>query len=1358
MSLLSNIDRNAILIRLRNFSSQWSYTMSIEALPRNTARNTPRKFDPKRFVAMALTALGCLSAPALLAQSYVPPVVSTVATTLFSNGATSMGPGQVAIDKAGNVFYINHISPYTLYEIPHSAPAVITTTPVALITGLGQYNSNGLFVDPKGDLWIANGNGTDGLYMIPATSAGIPNTASTNNVATTAITTACTTTVTVACFYADGTFATNITNSYVQPSSLYVDGSGNVYFVDYYDGVSSGHYNRVVMFNTATPATGTLLVDNLTSNSDATIALDGAGKLYYADSITGNSGGGKVSLVSGSALTTVGTTATLTSAQIASATGVASDSYGNLYISSTTQVSEVPYEATALNFADEFGLISGLSNTVTYGGNLDAYGNFYYGSYTNIMQLQVNGYNFGSVSVGNLVSSSTTPAAPSITVYFNAAESSVSSYFPTGSPTSNTLSQYLQSFPYSGTKSFGGGTSFAIAATGTITMNFQPIHPGLLKGSFTPRSGGADDAVINLQGVGTGPEPLFFPGTPSQLFNASTTKALSAPEGVTVDTYGDIFVADTGNAKVVADCLSTSTVTTAGSGSGGATNSFCGNSGYLGLVVQLGTGFTTPAAIALDGANNLYVVDTGANSVTIINGVGLTSTTPVTSTTTFGGTKLSGPKGIAVDGYTNIYIADTGNNRIVQAHQYGATNTDNVVYIPSTTTFGTLKLSGPTGLAVDGAGDLFIADTGNNRIVEYTPLGVASVLSTGTLTLNTPTSVAVYPSGALVVADKTYGVSLINGTSSAALSFGSTYTTASAQGVALDLAGNIYLSNTSGNQVLELNVTSPQTLPAFPNTNDGSVSTATTTQVADLGNASLVLSGLVVSTTNYTDTSASTCTTTSTVTAGSSCNILTEFTPGATATPGTLTGSVTLTDNQLGYTLNTTTSDETATFGTSGTQALNLTGTAVAAGGTGTTPQTITFPTIAPVTYSTSLATTGIPLSATAAPSGLPIFFGVTSSTPTGIASVNSTGTALLVTGAGTVTVQATQPGNATYAPATPVSQTITINPAAQALTFTLSSPVTYSTGLTIPLSATSSVGTAGGAITFSVPTGNTVASVSGNTLTILSAGTIVVTANQVATANYSAATPVTQTFVINQAAQTITFPAPPSPVVLGTGTVTLTATASSGLAVTFSITSGGTIASLSGSTLTFTGTGTVVVAANQAGNTNFAAAPTVSQSIVVNPPPDFSLAISPGTLSVSPGEAGTVAVTVTGINSYTGTTSFSCSGLLPAAYCGFAPSTITGTNTTTLTIYVPLGASVRNPFGPMVPGVTFALALCMFGFRKRRRLQMLLLAVISVVSLSMLSGCGSSTPAAAPITSTIIVTGTSGTLVHTASFTLTVP
>jgi hypothetical protein len=105
-----------------------------------------------------------------------------------------------------------------------------------------------------------------------------------------------------------------------------------------------------------------------------------------------------------------------------------------------------------------------------------------------------------------------------------------------------------------------------------------------------------------------------------------------------------------------------------------------------------------------------------------------------------------------------------------------------------------------------------------------------------------------------------------------------------------------------------------------------------------------------------------------------------------------------------------------------------------------------------------------------------------------------------------------------------------------------------------------------------------------------------VVAANQGGNSNYAAATQVTQSVVVNQATQTITFGTLPG-VTYGVSPITLGATASSGLTVSYTVTGPATV---SGSTLTVTGAGSVTVTASQAGNSNYAAATSVQQSFTV--------------------------------------------------------------------------------------------------------------------------------------------------------------
>jgi hypothetical protein len=146
-----------------------------------------------------------------------------------------------------------------------------------------------------------------------------------------------------------------------------------------------------------------------------------------------------------------------------------------------------------------------------------------------------------------------------------------------------------------------------------------------------------------------------------------------------------------------------------------------------------------------------------------------------------------------------------------------------------------------------------------------------------------------------------------------------------------------------------------------------------------------------------------------------------------------------------------------------------------------------------------------------------------------------------------------------------------------------------------------------------------------------------------------------------------------------------------------------------------------------------------------------FTLATSPSSLSIpSTATFSTVQLTVQPVGGFTGAVALSCSGLPAGASCVFSNSPVNLTSfnqphTVTVTISTGQTAMLRHRSNPLVPEATLALALCFLGFRKRRGIQVLLLAVISVLGVSMLSGCGSSGPGTS--TSTVTVSATAGSL-----------
>jgi DNA-binding beta-propeller fold protein YncE len=100
---------------------------------------------------------------------------------------------------------------------------------------------------------------------------------------------------------------------------------------------------------------------------------------------------------------------------------------------------------------------------------------------------------------------------------------------------------------------------------------------------------------------------------------------------------------------------------------------------------------------------------------------------------TGGSIALSSPSGIVVDPAGDIFIADTvsGNGRVVEVNAQG---TASVLTISGLSP----ALGSLSGIAIDGAGNLYIADAGHMRVVEVSPSGVATTISTGSVTLTAP--------------------------------------------------------------------------------------------------------------------------------------------------------------------------------------------------------------------------------------------------------------------------------------------------------------------------------------------------------------------------------------------------------------------------------------------------------------------------------------------------------------------------------------------------------------------------------------------------------------------------------------------
>lgn len=218
------------------------------------------------------------------------------------------------------------------------------------------------------------------------------------------------------------------------------------------------------------------------------------------------------------------------------------------------------------------------------------------------------------------------------------------------------------------------------------------------------------------------------------------------------------------------------------------------------------------------------------------------------------------------------------------------------------------------------------------------------------------------------------------------------------------------------------------------------------------------------------------------------------------------------------------------------------------------------------------------------ASSGLPVQFSVFS----GPATISNN--LVTLTGAGSVTIRASQPGNGTFAAAPDVDQTFDVFKADQTISFDVLAGKTFGDA-PFAISATASSDLEVG-FQISGP-----ATLSNGTITITGAGTVVVTASQPGDDNYNAALDVERSFEVSKANQTISF-AELADKYVNDAPFEVSATASSQLPVSFSIVSGS--ATITNGIITITGAGEVVVSASQSGNENFNAAPAVSQNFDV--------------------------------------------------------------------------------------------------------------------------------------------------------------
>ncbi len=741
-----------------------------------------------------------------------------------ATNASITAPTGVAFDAAGN-FYFADSSQQCVRKVDTNG--IITTVagggnPSGDFTG-GPYASNnaalyspaGIVFDRLGDLYIADTANNRVRKVTPnnliTTVAGI---GAGGNYAS-----------------GDGGAATNASVNY--PSGLAFDASGNLYISAGYNNNDIRKIDKKGIITTVAGAGNGSYADgaysgdggpaaNASLNSPHGLAFDAVGNLYIAD--WGNDRIREVYFAGDPVLTLTN----LTTTNSGNYKVIITDAFGS--VTSAVAVLTVVLPPSIVVPPKSQGVLPG--SDVTLNAIANGTQPLYYSWYLNSSNLLQTGTNT-SLSLTNF---SSAEAGQYVVVVTNAYGCATSSVALLELPPA--ISVDVQ--PASQTNLVGTTMAFGVTASGIGPFSYQWQFNGtnLSNNIITTVAGGGSggDGGPATNAMFWGPCTLAFDGSgnmyvsdgghnmirkvdPNGMIStvagngnedysgdgvAATNTSLSSPNGVVVDAMGNLYIGDSANERVRKVGLDGIITTLVGNTATGYFGNFSGDGG-----VATNATVNYPFGVALDAAGNLYIADSGNHRIRKVDTNGIITTVAGNGNSVYagdGGTatnaSLNYPIGVALDASGNLYIADSGNNRIREVDTNGIIGTvagnGNSGYAGDGVAATNTSLSSPNGVAVDDLGNLYIADSGNNRIREVYGNGLITTIAGGG--------------------------SDGDGSAATDASLNDPY------GVALDAVGNLYIADTGNNRIREVHFTGEPTLilPAVSTNEAGSYSVVIT--------------------------------------------------------------------------------------------------------------------------------------------------------------------------------------------------------------------------------------------------------------------------------------------------------------------------------------------------------------------------------------------------------------------------------------------------------------------------------------------------------------------------------------------------